>query len=107
MTIATKDWTIQNDLMPGIGGGSFRVRGTVTVAHPGITPVLVKPDLQDKSFALNLKLELVQAEGIFTQVQTDKEVCFEMSGDHSYIPCVRVFHEGGLLTTVDEIITTN
>ncbi|MNE27765.1 hypothetical protein D3C80_1211860 [compost metagenome] len=107
MTIATKDWTIQNDLMPGIGGGSFRVRGTVTVAHPGITPVLVKPDLQDRSLALNLKLELVQEEGIFTQVQTDKEVCFEMSGDHSYIPCVRVLHQGEILAIVDEIITTN
>jgi len=107
MTIETKDWTIQNDLMPGIGGGTFRVRGTVTVAHPGITPILVKPALQDKSLALNLKLELVKEPGIFTQVQTDKEVCFEMSGDHSYIPCVKVLHENEVLTTIDEIITTN
>lgn len=106
MTIATTGWTIQNDRMPG-SGGSFRVRGTVTVAHPGITPVLVKPDLQDKSFALNLNLELVQEEGIFPQVLTDKAVYFEMPGNHSNIPFVRVFHEGKLLTTVDKIITTN
>lgn len=106
MTIATMDWSIQNDRMPG-SGDSFRVRGTVTVAHPGITPVLVKPDIQDKSFALNLDLELVQEEGMFSQVLTDKVVCFEMPGNHSNIPFVRVFHEGELLTIVDEIITTD
>ncbi|PSS57351.1 hypothetical protein [Pseudomonas sp. BBP2017] len=107
MSIKTSDWSIQNDLMPGIGGGRFRVRGTITVAHPGITPVLVKPALQDKSFALNLELKLVQEDGIFTQVQTDKEVCFEMSGDHSYIPRVNVLHDGEHLTTIKKIITTN
>ncbi|KJK06724.1 MULTISPECIES: hypothetical protein [Pseudomonas] len=107
MTIKTKDWSIQNDLMPGIGGGSFRVRGTITVANPGIKPVLVKAKIQDKSFGLNLELQLEQEEGMFMQMLTDKEVCFEMSGDHSYIPWVNVIHEGEQLTTIKKVITTN
>ena len=107
MTITSKDWIIQNDRMPGIGGGTFRVRGTLTVANPGVTPVLERARIQDRSMALNLELKLVQEEGMFSQVQTEKEVCFEMSGDHSYIPCVRVLHEGEILAIVDEIITTN
>ncbi|MFQ6575258.1 hypothetical protein [Pseudomonas sp. UM16] len=107
MAIKTKDWSIQNDLMPGIGGGSFRVRGTITVANPGVNPVLVKARIQDKSFGLNLELQLEQVEGMFMQMLTDKDVCFEMSGDHSYIPFVNVLHEGEHLTTIKKIITTS
>lgn len=107
MTIKTKDWSIQNDLMPGIGGGSFRVRGTITVANPGVNPVLVKARIQDKSFGLNLELQLEQEEGMFIQMLTDKVVCFEMSGDHSYIPFVNVLHEGEHLTTIKKVITTS
>ena len=100
------DWYIQNDLMPG-SGGTFRVRGTFTVANPGITPVLEKARMQDKSMALNLELKLIQEDGMFMQVQTAKEVCFEMPGDHSDIPWVNVLHEGEHLGMVDKIITTS
>lgn len=107
MTIPSKDWTLQHDVMPGIGGGTFRVRGTLTVANPGITPVLEKARIQDRSMALNLELKLVQEEGMFMQVQTDKEVCFEMPGNHSDIPWVNVLHDGKHLCTINKIVTTN
>lgn len=107
MSIETKDWTIQNDQMPSAGGGCFRVRGTITVAHPGINPVLVEAPIQDKSFALNLELKLEEQAGSFLTVLTEKVVCFERRGDHSEIPWVNVLHEGKHLTTVKKVITTS
>ncbi|MEG0858572.1 MAG: hypothetical protein RSD81_22005 [Pseudomonas sp.] len=106
MTSKIKDWYIQHDLMPG-SGGSFRVIGTFTVANPGIVPVLEKARIQDKSMGLNLELKLVQEDGMFTQVLTEKEVRFEMPGDHRDIPWVNVLHEGKLLSTINKVITTN
>ncbi|WP_422418295.1 hypothetical protein [Pseudomonas sp. GZD-222] len=106
MASKIKDWYMQNDLMPG-SGGTFRVRGTYTVANPGITPILEKARIQDKSMGLNLELKLVQEEGIFTQVQTDKEVCFEMPGNHGDIQWVNVLLDGKLVITVTERITTS
>ncbi|MBH3426752.1 hypothetical protein [Pseudomonas alkylphenolica] len=107
MTIETKDWTLQNDLMPGPDGACFRVRGTVTVAHPGIKPVLEQARIQDKSYALNLELKLEEETGSFLSVLTDKEVCFELPGDHSEIPWVNILHDGKRLITVKKVITTS
>ncbi|TDF83529.1 hypothetical protein E1573_11465 [Pseudomonas sp. H9] len=101
----SKDWCIYHTLTPGVGAESFQVRGTITVAHPGVTPTLVKAVRQDRSYALNLELKLEQGEGMAIQVLTDKEVCFEMAGNHSDIPWVNVLHEGELLTTVTKVIT--
>lgn len=106
MMISSKDWRIHHNLMPGVDGNSFKVRGTVTVANPGIKATLEKARIQDKSFALNLELKLEQESGLTVQVITDQEACFEMLGDHSSIPWVNIFHEGKLLTTVTEVIIT-
>lgn len=105
MYIETKDWTAQNDKMPG--NPRLRVRGTVTVGHPGINPELSVRARQDKSFALALELSLKVADGTFVQMVTDKTVDFELPGDHGHIPKIDIFHEGEVITSITDIIETH
>ncbi|MCE1116666.1 MULTISPECIES: hypothetical protein [Pseudomonas] len=105
MYIETKNWTAQNDKMPG--NARFRVCGTVTVGHPGFNAELSIRASQDKSFALALDLNVTKAEGFFTQVVTDKAVSFELPGDHGHIPKVDIFHDGKLITSITDIVETH
>lgn len=104
MKITTKGWTAQIDRMPG--AASFRTFGTVTVAHSGVTPTLVRSDLQDKSFDLRLELKLADSDGVSLPVLTDKFVEYKELGD-SNITGVSIFFEGQLLHHIDEVLVTN
>ena len=104
MTIKTKDWTAQIDRMPG--AASFRTFGTVTVAHPGITPTLEMTARQDKSFDLRLELKLEEADGFFPQVLTEKVVEYKVTGN-SNVTGVSIFYEGKLLHHIDEVLITH
>ena len=98
MNIATKGWTAQIDRMPG--NPSFRTFGTVTVHNSGITPRLIKSDLQDKSFNLRLELVLEKADGMSLQALTDKYVEYKTLGN-SNVTGVSIFFEGKLLQHVN------
>ncbi|POA22904.1 hypothetical protein C1886_00435 [Pseudomonas sp. FW300-N1A1] len=111
MSITTRDWKAQRDLMPG--APSFRVTGTVTVAHPGITPKLTQSAVQHREMAggiraceVTLDLTLESADGNFLQVVTDKAVRFETSSDLD-VTKVGIFYKGQLLQQIDEILTTH
>ena len=105
MYVKAKSWIAQNDKMPG--NAKFRVYGTLEVATSAIVPVLVKRDVQDKSFALALELKLENVDALAAQVITERAVCFEMDGDHSNIPKVDIFHDGKLLVSLEEILVTH
>ncbi|WP_339479913.1 MULTISPECIES: hypothetical protein [unclassified Pseudomonas] len=104
MKITTKDWTAQIDRMPG--AVSFRTFGTVTVANSGVTPTLVRSDLQDKSLNLRLELKLEQSNGISLPALTNKLVEYKALGDSS-VTGVSIFFEGQLLHHIDEVLVTN
>lgn len=104
MSIKTKNWTAQIDRMPG--NQSFRVCGTVTVAHSGITPTLEFMKLQDKSFNVRLELKLAQSSEVSLQVETDKVVEYKVMGD-AYVPSVSIFFQGELLHRIDKVLTTH
>ncbi|WP_442110967.1 hypothetical protein [Pseudomonas sp. NUPR-001] len=107
MTIETKDWRYQVDPISGSDDMRVTVRGTVTVAHPGIKPTLVKGRKlrRDGSEPLDLKLE--QEAGTFIQVKTDKEVCFEVidiPGNQPKLVHVRILHERAEIATLFEVV---
>lgn len=104
MSIKTKNWTAQIDRMPV--APSFRTVGIVTVAHPGITPKLEMSAIQDKSFDLRLELKLENSNEISLQVETDKEVKYEVPGD-SNVTGVSIFYEGKLLHHIDKVLITH
>jgi len=104
MSIKTKDWTAQIDRMPG--AASFRTFGTVTVAHAGITPVLERTALQDKSFDLRLELKLENSNEYTLPVEIDKFVEYKAMGN-SNVTGVSIFYEGKLLHHIDEVLITD
>ncbi|WP_434704360.1 hypothetical protein J3P85_28880 [Pseudomonas sp. Z1-12] len=104
MKITTKDWTAQIDRMPG--AASFRTFGTVTVAHSGVIPTLVRSDIQDKSFDLRLELILQNSDGVSLQVLTDKVVEYKELGEPN-VTGVSIFFEGKLLHHIDEVLITH
>ncbi|WP_160108463.1 hypothetical protein [Pseudomonas izuensis] len=104
MSIKTKDWTAQIDRMPG--NQSFRVCGTVTVAHTGITPKLEFMKIQDKSFNVRLELKLETSNEISLQVETDKVVEYKVMGDAN-VPSVSIFYQGELLHRIDKVLITH
>ncbi|WP_095081176.1 hypothetical protein [Pseudomonas sp. Irchel s3h17] len=111
MIITTRDWKAQRDLMPG--APSFRVTGTVTVAHPGITPKLTQSAVHHremtggiKACEVTLALTLEDTDDCFLQVVTDKAVRFETSNDLD-VTKVSIFYNGQLLQQIDEILTTH
>lgn len=104
MSIKTKNWTAQIDRMPD--AASFRAFGTVTVAHAGITPKLVRTDLQDKSFDLRLELVLESSSEVSLQVETDKYVEYKALGNSS-VSGVSIFHEGNMLHHIDNVSITD
>lgn len=93
MTIESKGWSARQD------GNQLLVEGTVTVAHPGINPVLEPSRRQDRSFSLNLDLKLHVQEGSFIQVLSEKSVTFETTVDNR-VPGVNVFHEDKLVSSL-------
>lgn len=103
MSIQARNWTAQIDRMPG-AGPTFRVYGTVTVAHPGITPKLVPSQVQDTPF-LPLELVLEDNNGINVQVLTDKFVEYKVTGDY-HVSNVGIFYNGQLLQYIDEVLIT-
>lgn len=103
MSIKSKNWTAQFDRMPG-ATPKFRVYGTVTVAHPGITPKLVKSPVQDTPF-LPLELILESNDGINIQVETDKFVEYKVEGNYT-VSVVGIFHKGQLIQQIDEVLVT-
>jgi len=105
MIIECKDWQAQYDKMPP--GTRLRVNGTITVSHPGLVPVLVKPSRQDRSYALALELKLEHEDGYFTQVVTDKDVRLELPDEPGPIPKVDIFHDGKLIASLTDIIETH
>ena len=104
MTIKNSDWVAQINRMPG--DLFFRVYGTVTVAHPGITPTLVVSPMQDKSFNLRLDLELNTSDDIVIQVETEKAVTYKNPGA-SNVSGVSIFFKGELLHTIKDIMITH
>ncbi|ROM92139.1 hypothetical protein [Pseudomonas brassicacearum] len=104
MTIKNSDWVAQINRMPG--DLFFRTYGTVTVAHPGITPTLVLSPMQDKSFDLRLDLELKDSGDIKTQVETEKAVIYKNLGD-SHVTGVSIFFEGELLHHIKDVMITH
>jgi len=111
MSITTRDWTAQIDLMPG--APSFRVIGTVAVANPGVTPKLILSGIHHSEGAdgakvcdLTLDLTLESAEGNFLQVVTDKPVKFE-DAKHLDVTSVSIVYQGKLLQKIDDILTTH
>lgn len=104
MNVATKGWTAQIDRMPG--NPSFRTFGTVTVHNSGITPRLIKSDLQDKSFNLRLDLVLEHANEPALQVLTEHHVEYKVLGD-SNVTGVSIFYEDKLLTHISDILITH
>ena len=89
----SKHWTAtQTDTL-------LRVEATVTVANPGVTPLLVPSRIQDKSSNLNLDLVLEQEDGIHLAVMTDKPVVFEK--DFGYpVRLVVVIHDDKAIETL-------
>lgn len=100
MTIESKGWTAHRDNMPGNAG--IRVSGTVTVANPGVRPVLSVRPAQDKSFNLALDLTLEEGEGAQLMVITQAPVSFSMPSEQP-IPQVHIFHDGELIATITDI----
>jgi hypothetical protein len=103
MTVKSKNWTAQIDRMPGTKP-NFRVYGTVTVAHPGITPKLVKSPVQDTPY-LPLELILESNDGINIQVETDKFVEYKVEGDYP-VSAVGIHYKGQLIQHIDEVLVT-
>ena len=89
----SKNWTAtQTDTL-------LRVEATVTVANPGVTPLLVPSRIQDKSSNLNLDLVLEEKDGVQLMVMTDKPVVFEK--DFGYpVRLVVVLHDGKAIETL-------
>ncbi|MHC8323176.1 hypothetical protein ACYZT4_21250 [Pseudomonas sp. GB2N2] len=104
MSIKTKDWTAQIDRMPG--AQSFRTFGIVTVANTGITPILVRTALQDKSFDLRLELKLENSGEVSLQVETDKCVEYKVPGD-SNVTGVSIFYKDKLVHHIDDVLITD
>jgi hypothetical protein len=104
MDIKTKDWTAQIDRMPG--NASFRVYGTVTVPHSGVTPKLEYMKLQDKSFNVRLELKLDISDEPSLQVESEKFVEYKVMGDAN-VPSVSIFYNGELLHRIDKVMITH
>jgi hypothetical protein len=104
MSIKNSDWVAQINRMPG--DLFFRVYGTVTVATPGIVPILVLSPLQDKSFDLRLELKLVNSGEITLQVETEKAVTYKHPGN-SNVSSVSIFFEGKPLHHIKEVMITH
>ncbi|BDM25523.1 MULTISPECIES: hypothetical protein [Pseudomonas] len=62
----------------------FEVRGTVTVAHTGIEPVLVAPEVRHHGGWEVLELKLVDNGSVALQVLTEKEVFYRREGGTSW-----------------------
>ncbi|MDR2318169.1 MAG: hypothetical protein LBF06_17440 [Pseudomonas sp.] len=78
-----KNLIAYNNVVPG-EPTCFEVQGTVTVAHPGIEPVLVEPKVRHRGGWEVLELQLVEKEGIALQVVTQKDVFFRREGGTSW-----------------------
>jgi len=104
MNIKSKNWTAQIDRMPP--SPSFRTYGTVTVPHPGITPVLERDLMQDKSFGLRLILSFKTTDTITAQVETDKFVEYKEQGP-SNVTGVSIYFEGELVHHINDVLITH
>ena len=74
MNTETLTFVAFNDTRPG--HESFTVFGRVTVPHPGVVPVLFRPDLRHRGGWEVLQLKFEQLEGVHPQVVTEKLVHF-------------------------------
>ena len=104
MSLTTRGWVAQQDLMPV--SATFRTYGTVTVAHSGITPRLTKSSQQPNPSTLRLDLTLEHTEQNALLVEVDKTVEFRQSGDLK-LTAVSIFYEGNLLVHLDDIQVTH
>ncbi|SEM61395.1 hypothetical protein SAMN04487857_103208 [Pseudomonas sp. ok272] len=104
MTIESKNWFAQINRMPG--DLFFRAEGTITVATPGVTPVLVVSPQQDKSFNLRLELELHTSEGVHLQVLTDKVATYKSLGA-SNVTGVDIFYKGEHVHSIKDVMITH
>ncbi|AYG47378.1 hypothetical protein DV532_25005 [Pseudomonas sp. Leaf58] len=73
----------------------FEVQGTVTVAHPGIEPVLVEPAVRHRGGWEVLELKLIEKEGVALQVGTTKQVSFRREGGTTWKALEIIQPEGG------------
>lgn len=107
MTIETKDWYAQNDKMPGPpGSAKFRVRGKVTVNHPGIEAHLVPYDgMPMPGPAMRLSLKLQDQGGIHTAVLTEKEVSYQCEALQQTPVQVAIHHENEVVAEISVIET--
>ncbi|MDF0733405.1 hypothetical protein P0Y43_22170 [Pseudomonas entomophila] len=81
-----------NDKRPG--QNRFKVFGTVTVATPSVTPVLVEPAIRHKGGWEVLRLTLEDDGDVTLQALTEKPVYFERAGGTSWTQ-VEVDFPGG------------
>lgn len=80
----SRDWFAWNNKMPP-GPARLIVTGVVTVANPGVEPILVIANPQGINPAhLLLNLFLCQKPGIWPAVVVDKPVRFEQHSDPNY-----------------------
>ncbi|AGN83495.1 MULTISPECIES: hypothetical protein [Pseudomonas] len=78
MTIDIDNFVAINDKRPG--KEAFRVFGTVTVANPGIEPVLSTPSPRHRGGWEVLRLDLIEPDSPSMAVMTTKPVAYEQAG---------------------------
>ncbi|MFJ2525247.1 hypothetical protein ACIOWB_19140 [Pseudomonas capeferrum] len=85
----------------------FEVQGTVTVAHPGIEPVLVAPKIRHKGGWEVLQLKLEDKGGINLQVLTQKPVLFRREGGTSWKRLEIIHAEGSQMVEIGHRVALN
>lgn len=103
MKIESKNWTARTDRIPG--GTTLTISGTVLVNASNVTPVLVPVTVAAHRAHLTLDLQL-QSDGIGAQVLTEKQVTYTQPSNAAVL-AVKIYHEGELLTSIDDIEVTH
>ena len=85
----------------------FEVQGTVTVAHPGIEPVLVEPKVRHRGGWEVLQLTLVDNGEPALQVLTEKPVTFRREGACSWKRLEIIFAEGSQMVEIGHRVAVN
>lgn len=85
----------------------FEVQGTVTVAHPGIEPVLVEPKVRHRGGWEVLQLTLVDNGEPTLQVVTEKPVTFRREGACPWKSLEIISAEGSQVVEIGHRVAVN
>ena len=85
----------------------FEVQGTVTVAHPGIEPVLVEPEVRHLGGWEVLRLTLVDNGQSSLQVLTEKPVFFRREGACTWKHLEIISAEGSQMVEIGHRVAHN